>query len=277
MSKAEKSYFAGNRGGYNPKQSYDPQDEKRDWAHAENENPEEFKGAYSTGFTTTIKLEKSINRAFRMLFSDYHGCVITPDPSNVKHPLRIDLYFQPRRKESYTSENELDRRAFVQGEESAANPSDSRLQEMVRATTLSNRERGKRFAMTSYASEVLFDFVMDEIKNNTRINPFHPESYGDHVTETLNTVNGQNIIVCAIDCLDMAKLLGFIYGESENKSKIYYNITIQKPYSINSVAGVASNWVVSITKMTRAQYVDAMNEIGAEPSYGSIRINTEIH
>ncbi len=274
MSKAEKSYFAGNRGGYNQKQSYDPQNEKRDWAHAENESPEKFEGAYITGFTTTIKLEKSINRAFRMLFSDYYGCVLTPDPSNTKHPLRVDLYFQPRHKESY-KEDELKRRAFVQTEESIANPNDSRLQEMVRANTLSYRERSRRFSMTEYASEIIFDFISDDIKSNTRINPFNPETYSDRVNETQNNVNGQNIIICSVDGIDIEKLLGFIYGDTENKSKIYYKVMIQKPYSINSVAGVASNWVVSITKMTRAQYVNAMNEIGAEPSYGSIRINTE--
>lgn len=273
MSKAEQSVFARNN-----KTVYENQEkkEKRDWLHAENQDPEKFDGTFETGYYTTIELEKRINKAFRMMFSDYYGCAIVLDPSNNSIPIKVSLFFQPKQKEAY-SNDELDRRAFVQVREAINDPQSSGMQNLLISSTLTHRQREREFALTEYAAEVLYDFVSHQIKKNSRpvLSPFNPQTYTDYISETINTINYQNVKVCAIECVDINNIISFIYGSKKDNSKYVYTTALQKPLSGSYVPGVATNWLVSITRMTFDQLNEALAKTGVSTSVGTIRINTD--
>lgn len=273
MSNASKSAFASGR-VYTHEEQHQ---QKKDWKHAENTSPEKFDGTFESGYYTTIELEKKINKAFHLLFSDYYGCAITPDPANQVNPVKVSLYFQPKIRESYTKD-EQDIRAFVQNQEKIADPNMSALQNLVRVTSMSDQQRNKEFALTSYAAEILYDFIQYGVKKNSHptISPFSPESYNSYISETVNMINYQNVKVCAIECLDINAIIGLIYGSKKDNSKYFYTTSLQRPLSGNAVPGIPANWLINITRMTFDQFKTTMAKTGTPSVFGSIRINNEI-
>lgn len=278
---ASNSMFAGGGGfGTNPKPTSPKYDGREDWRHAENNEPEDFSDSkQEIMFTTTMELEKKINRAFRMIFSDYHGCTVEANPTG-ERPLKVDLYFQPRRKEAY-AEDELETRAFVQVKESLYNNENGSLANSVFAATQTNRQNNRQFILTDYASEVLFDFLLPRVKGgNNGANPFNPDSYirNNLVTETINQVNMNQFIVCCINAIDIGELLKFIYGHKDHEnSNLMYNVYLQGIKKDG--AAVMNNevdWIVSIVKMSSKQFNSIKKTLGIRPATGSLRINTTV-
>lgn len=275
MSRAEKSMFAKGGGSYAQNNQDYTKGGKKDWLHAKNDSPKKLETTFETAYMSTSELEKIINRAFTMIFSDYHGCVVTPEGvtpgrnSNVK----VDLYFQPKNPGMY-SEEEAERRAFVTIDGIGANGRMT-TDDLVMTTTAGFRQNNKNFMLTSYASEILYDFLNVSDKKN--INPFRPASYGDHVTEAPNIINNNRVIVCNIDCVDINKILEFVYGsKTESGSKIYYLVTAISPITTGVVpAGTPANWLISIAQMSAEQLSEITKLVGVPNYSGSIRINTE--
>lgn len=244
-----------------------------------NDAPDTFTGAYVTDFMETKEIGAKINKIFNDVFEDYHGCIVTADPNNASRHLKIDMFFIPQRE----SHSKQDSRAFVPVGSTIDTTGDNRIMSMVKKNMMSSNKRNDAFELTSYASEVLFDFVPDNLTRHNiggkKIDWKNPDTYRNYITETPEIVNGQNVIFCSIDCIDIVKVLAFIYGEKdpENKSDVYYNVVLDRPATQMGFNGVlGANWIVTVTKMTKKQFESTMPKLGQNAVMGRLPINTTI-
>lgn len=246
---------------------------------ATNDSPESFNGSYLTAYMQTAELERKINGMMSEIFEDYHGCILTVNQNNyANRDIRVDLFFRPRRA---SVDEKNDTRAFVSTEESVINPNDGAIINAVRRNT-ATAKRSTAFALTDYAAQILYDFLPDGIKTGrgygTTVDWRNPVSYAkaNLISEAVDSGQlGSQLIYSCITGLDIVKLIGFIYGEKDpdSKSGNIYNITVSRPATdMPSVLG--SNWIVSISKMTWADYDKIMQKLGMTPSRGNLPINT---
>lgn len=243
--------------------------------YATNDNPESFDGSFLTAYMQTSELERKINSVMGTLFEDYHGCIISVVQNNY-NDIRVDLFFRPRRN---SNDVDNDTRAFVSVDEVHINPNDSAILNAVRKNTAAVK-RSSNFSLTDYASQILYDFLPNSLTEKSRIGGRtvdwkNPNSYQKaNIVSELVDGSSQMIYAC-VTGLDIVKLVAFIYGEKDQASKSgnIYNVTPSRPASdLPSVLG--SNWIISITKMTWADYGKIMKKLGVNPTRGTLPINT---
>lgn len=247
----------------------------RERIRATNELPLKFRGTLITEYTDTQSIGSMVNDAFKDIFEDYYGCIISADPnSGIGRNVKVDLYFTPMN----TSIGDDDTRAFVSVDAPTNNTTD-RLMALVNKNIYTER-KDHVFDLTSYASEILFDFLPDTLTRGgmfgkQKVDWARPETYRPLITETTDPTETGARAMCCIDSIDIVKVLGFIYGtkDPEDESSAWYNVALDRPAS-NNPNVLGANWIVTVTRMTKDQYLKAMPKLGQNPMMGRLPINT---
>lgn len=236
---------------------------KREHLVAVNDNPIPFKGVIKTAFTSTTELAHQVNKFMGTIFDDYYGSNIFVDQTG---NLSMSLIFKPVQAIG----GKEDHRAFAPITEQQVKSENTIVNTMFAVNAM--QKRNSNFGLTQYASELLYDMIAPAIANGKRIDPFNPNTYKQIIAETVdNTPMGGSIIYCSVDCIDLVRVLGKLYGVKDvtDNSQMLYQIVPLRPLNY-STAGQATNWLLAIYNMSRASFENTITKLGAVPNTGSI-------
>lgn len=247
-----KSYFQ--RGGENDilKRAEKAQ-ENKEQLHIVVAETMEFVDTISSTLTTTTDLAIKINTVFNQVFADYHGCnigidntgrvvmnlvfrAINPDPGDER-----TVAFKPIELNNDTDPNK-------------------KVSRLISTINLTN-SNSNRMRLTQDGCELLYGILEPGIKNNMK--NIVPESFNKIVGETVARTGyiGQENIFCTVNCIDVIKVLGILYGSRDVKEgSIVYAIYPKRPVDNQQVPN--PNFIIEIQRMTQARYNAFMANIG---------------
>lgn len=235
---------------------------KRQPMYIEITQPEKFEALAATTMETTQRLAKRINKLFSTAFADYHGSAVycMSGNGNVAQQFMVELHFKPLTVGSLNP-SDTRVRAFKPIEEGTAK-SDvvANLKKIY-----GNLRTSARFELTSEASEILSEFMM----NGTVIDPFNPQTYNQYKAEYQdNTTFGQAPVMVKIMNLDLNKLIRKIYGnKNEEGKKVDYGVIPYGPVAptANMAMNNNANWRVIIMQIEAEKTFDLATEFGLIP------------
>lgn len=275
MSTKRQSPFNGHTTTRNA--NYTEDDSKR--RRIRNATPEKFPETVSTGYTTMNKLEKAINRIMSVAFEDWYGSKVFVDQNQ---QIQVEFYFRPT---PVATEEDVanSKRAFVPIELNV-NQGANALENKINYIDAAAR-RNSNFKMTPYAAEVLYSYLFSYI---TGVNWKKPDTYRDRnlVAEVCDQQSfnyGQMpVTYCRVAGIDIFKVIRTIYGDKDENGKRYaYSINPIRPYTTyytfdgQQNTNPASNWLITIMRMTEEQFKETMDGLGMSNGTG-ISVTTDI-
>ena len=229
-----------------------------------NEEPEEFSATTKTMWISTVNLAKKINALMSPIFEDWHGSLIQVENGM----LTCTFYFKPTNA-PITKDST---RAFAPiGVTDANNGVKSKIDAINRANIKSNN-----FELTPYAAELLYD-IMDR-KVQQQINPFNPKSYNNVTTEVNSNQMFSQVIYTLVMRIDLCKLLSIIYGfKDSNGSRNFFQVNPIRPVDLAAPRNnMYSNWLCSVTLMSKKELDKVLQTSGILPVYGDVPAIVEV-
>lgn len=227
------------------------------------EEPLVFPNQVNCGLITTFELCKELNRVMKAAVSDWEGCLIRCDQSQII----LEMYFS---KNNNVNQKEEGKFEFLQLSSAINNNSNNFNNNFIQKyNNIVNKNRTNRmFYLSDIGKECLYDLV------NVPINiPFDKINWDNYIVETVEPAYGFNKVYVKVKA-DLTKALKMLYGSSkkidDNKFTYYdYVVNIIKPVGF---ATIYQNYLLSVQRYDSAQIEKCAKDIGIVAPTNSIPI-----